>query len=483
MKKGGSFNLQGAMMGGAMAYGMASLGEYARAAVPGTDALGAGAEGIGSSVGESGINAATGELGSGLAGNASGMLVDPSAVTSGSTAALNSLSAGMEAGAGAGLQVAPPPSIWSQAMSGNFGDALSQAGQNISTGASNAVTGAQEGIANLGTNISNAYDAATTPSTYTDLADKGMANAGKTVEGIKNLIMDPKTAIPLADAAPGIMAPGKAAAAVAFGGMGLADLDAQADYLNQQQAAGTIDNTEYNNQMALIDAARAKANEAMSANPYSFGTNTATNAADAIKQNPYMFAAGGNVMDGAAGADSYNIGDSDDNYAMGGVPGYFGGGMMRGLTDIMKADPNFFTKAQAAPQATSGSGWFGGSIGSAIDKIAQAQANPDYMALATKALQDNPYKYAEGGMAGGRFLSGGGDGLSDDIPAVIGDKQPSKLADGEFVISSDVVSNLGNGSSKAGAKKLYSMMDRVRQQAHGSKKQISKVNAGKVLPA
>jgi hypothetical protein len=91
--------------------------------------------------------------------------------------------------------------------------------------------------------------------------------------------------------------------------------------------------------------------------------------------------------------------------------------------------------------------------------------------------------YAEGGMAGGRFLSGGGDGLSDDIPAVIGDKQPAKLADGEFVISSDVVSNLGNGSSKAGAKKLYEMMDRVRQQAHGSKKQICKVNANKALPA
>lgn len=87
------------------------------------------------------------------------------------------------------------------------------------------------------------------------------------------------------------------------------------------------------------------------------------------------------------------------------------------------------------------------------------------------------------GYAGGRFLSGGGDGLSDDIPATIGDHQPAKLADGEFVVSSDVVSNLGNGSSKAGAKKLYAMMDRVRQQAHGTKKQIRKVNANKVLPA
>ena len=89
--------------------------------------------------------------------------------------------------------------------------------------------------------------------------------------------------------------------------------------------------------------------------------------------------------------------------------------------------------------------------------------------------------FAEGGNVS-RFLSGGGDGLSDDIPAIIGDKQPAKLADGEFVVSSDVVSNLGGGSSKAGAKKLYAMMDRVRKQAHGTKKQIRPVNT-KALPA
>lgn len=93
----------------------------------------------------------------------------------------------------------------------------------------------------------------------------------------------------------------------------------------------------------------------------------------------------------------------------------------------------------------------------------------------------NPYRYAEGGMMP-RFLSGGGDGLSDDIDATIEGKQPAKLADGEFVVSADVVSGLGGGSSKAGAKKLYSMMDRVRQQAHGTKKQVRKVS-NKALPA
>ena len=86
-------------------------------------------------------------------------------------------------------------------------------------------------------------------------------------------------------------------------------------------------------------------------------------------------------------------------------------------------------------------------------------------------------------MARGGYLDGPGDGLSDSIPASIEGKQPARLADGEFVISSDVVSALGNGSSKAGAKHLYAMMDRVRQKAHGTKKQINKVNTRRVMPA
>lgn len=84
---------------------------------------------------------------------------------------------------------------------------------------------------------------------------------------------------------------------------------------------------------------------------------------------------------------------------------------------------------------------------------------------------------------GGRLLKGPGTGLSDGIPAVVGGNQPARLADGEFVVSSDVVSGLGGGSTDAGAKKLYAMMDRVRQKAHGSKKQIKKINDAKVLPA
>lgn len=84
---------------------------------------------------------------------------------------------------------------------------------------------------------------------------------------------------------------------------------------------------------------------------------------------------------------------------------------------------------------------------------------------------------------GGRMLKGAGDGMSDSIPATIGGKRPARLADGEFVVPADVVSGLGNGSTDAGAKQLYKMMDRVRQARTGTKKQGKEINAPKHLPA
>lgn len=91
--------------------------------------------------------------------------------------------------------------------------------------------------------------------------------------------------------------------------------------------------------------------------------------------------------------------------------------------------------------------------------------------------------YNQGGMAMGRYLSGGGDGMSDSIPATINDKQPARLADGEFVVPADVVADLGNGSSNAGAKKLYAMMKKIRQARHGTSKQPPEVKAEKAMPA
>ena len=89
--------------------------------------------------------------------------------------------------------------------------------------------------------------------------------------------------------------------------------------------------------------------------------------------------------------------------------------------------------------------------------------------------------YAAGGNP--RLLKGPGDGMSDNIPATIGGKQPARLADGEFVVPADVVSHLGNGSTDAGAKHLYDMMDKVRKARTGNKNQGKQIKAGKFLKA
>ena len=88
--------------------------------------------------------------------------------------------------------------------------------------------------------------------------------------------------------------------------------------------------------------------------------------------------------------------------------------------------------------------------------------------------------YADGGNP--RLLKGPGDGMSDNIPAVIGSRQPARLADGEFVVPADVVSHLGNGSTDAGAKKLHQMMDKIRMARTGKKKQAPAVKPKKYMP-
>jgi hypothetical protein len=100
--------------------------------------------------------------------------------------------------------------------------------------------------------------------------------------------------------------------------------------------------------------------------------------------------------------------------------------------------------------------------------------------------------YATGGISnlggysdGGRLLRGPGDGVSDSIPAMIGKKQPARLADGEFVIPARIVSELGNGSTDAGARKLYAMMDRIqaaRKKTTGKNRVAVNSRADKMMP-
>ena len=103
------------------------------------------------------------------------------------------------------------------------------------------------------------------------------------------------------------------------------------------------------------------------------------------------------------------------------------------------------------------------------------------------------HRYAMGGSTlggysdGGRLLRGPGDGVSDSIPATIGKKrQPARLADGEFVIPARIVSELGNGSTEAGARKLYAMMERIqatRGRTVGKNRVATNSRADRYLPA
>jgi hypothetical protein len=101
------------------------------------------------------------------------------------------------------------------------------------------------------------------------------------------------------------------------------------------------------------------------------------------------------------------------------------------------------------------------------------------------AAQGGIMGYNLGGYASGgnpRLLRGPGDGMSDNIPATIANRQPARLADGEFVVPADVVSHLGNGSTEAGAKILHQMMDKVRVARTGNPKQGKKINPNKFMP-
>ena len=112
-----------------------------------------------------------------------------------------------------------------------------------------------------------------------------------------------------------------------------------------------------------------------------------------------------------------------------------------------------------------------------------------------QTAQQAPTGMASGGIAGynlggysdgGRLLRGPGDGVSDSIPASIGDRQPARLADGEFVVPARIVSELGNGSTEAGARKLYAMMERVqraRSKTVGRGKVAVNSRSEKMLPA
>jgi hypothetical protein len=141
----------------------------------------------------------------------------------------------------------------------------------------------------------------------------------------------------------------------------------------------------------------------------------------------------------------------------------------------------------------------GGNIGDSTANGGNLSVGNDASQNYYPAMQDNANNWqagsfpaqsmAAGGITslggysdGGHMLKGPGDGMSDSIPATIAGHRPARLATDEFVVPADVVSHLGNGSSDAGAKQLYSMMDNVRKARTGRKSQGREINPGKYMP-
>jgi hypothetical protein len=401
-------------------------------------------------------------------------------------------------------------------MAGNFGDAISQAGTNIGDAASNAYTSAGEGLKSLGTKATNAFNTAVDPSTYTSALDSAGTNLSQTGAGIKNLITGADGVSKAASTLSGVN-PVTMGGMALYGTTSLSALDAQRDFLNQQKAAGNIAQAEYDAAVAEIDRSVAVARESIKKNPFKLESTSDVSP--------------GYTLYGRSDADKNLYGRSTNNlYAKGGeVEHFFGGGILKSAIKAIEAaapnvaqgynlGPTLYEKTPMEPREiprVTGGGGLLGRIGMAVqspqsglltlyEKLNEkdkaynllprsgfamgGSIDDEYgMDEARGMMQGNLQKglFGQGYAAGGtpRFLSGGGDGMSDDIPATINGNQPARLADGEFVIPADVVSHIGNGSSKAGAKQLYSMMDKVRKARTGNSKQGKQINPRKYLPA
>ena len=394
LRSDGKFNLQGALMGGAMAYGASQLADYAAAA--------GGAEQIAPTVDTYGNMARSG---------------------------------------GSSLITEPPLGLMDSLSqsAGDFGRSLTSAGSDLVT-----EPGLYDKLASSFTSSGGASDSAfsnlidpgyadvvrpaamppppTIGERITDFGKSYVQNVSDIGSGIKNLATQPGTAKAVT-AATGIN-PMQAAGATLYGATGLMALDEQEKMLKAQLASQQIAQAEYDQALGEINRQRDYADKIVRENPI----------------NPYPNR-------------DVSIGDT-----------------LYGRTD---ADRNLYERS-FDPRSTLY------AMGGSVDDEAGID---EARGLGLGNLQKGLFGmgYAAGGEP--RFLSGGGDGMSDSIKATINGNQPARLADGEFVIPADVVSHLGNGSSKAGAKQLYSMMDKVRKARTGNPKQGKQINPRKYIPA
>ena len=166
---------------------------------------------------------------------------------------------------------------------------------------------------------------------------------------------------------------------------------------------------------------------------------------------------------------------------------------MAALVSELSDNPN--DNPGRAPSLGTGTtaGWGGSDIGGSDLGGYDGGGDPGADGVGARANGGMVGHYAQGGLGslggysdGGRLLRGPGDGVSDSIPATVGNRQPARLADGEFVVPARIVSELGNGSTEAGARALYKMMDRIqanRRKTTGKNSVAVNSKSHKYLPA
>jgi hypothetical protein len=171
----------------------------------------------------------------------------------------------------------------------------------------------------------------------------------------------------------------------------------------------------------------------------------------------------------------------------GGIPNYTATRTMNPIPQVVNTPPSPGSSVSGVAPRRPGSGGVTYFTPMAYTPVATAAptttAAPTVPAAGGGLMAAGGISALGGYSDGGRLLKGPGDGVSDSIPATIGGKQPARLADGEFVIPARIVSEIGNGSTEAGAKKLYAMMDRIQGARKKSIKNVAaNTKADKYLP-
>ena len=170
--------------------------------------------------------------------------------------------------------------------------------------------------------------------------------------------------------------------------------------------------------------------------------------------------------------------------------------MDTGINEALTKDSGLRLFAKGGTVQPQAGGGGGGGVNNLLRNMMEGTAQnmqttgvPEGMSIADVIRAGRGYMPGPKGgvkLAQGGYLDGGmlpGDGMSDDVPANIDGEQEAALSQGEFVVPADVVSHLGNGSSDAGSKKLYAMMDKVRQARTGNKQQGKQINPERYMPA